>query len=485
MEGRLGSLPSKDQFEAAFLFSAIGDALGWPTEFLTESEAHRVLPATPLRDFIKWKKTVGGLWWGYSDEIEPGQYSDDTQLNLAVSRCISDDGAFSPTLFAYYELPLWLHYQRGGGRSVKAAARALIEGRNDWFHNFYRKSGLDYRLAGANGAAMRNLPIAMVNFNNPERLVHDSFVNAMITHGHPRAAVGTIMLGGAIAHVLSAPDDDAQHSLDHLKSLIHTSWSVIARDPEIMAWTRAWDDGGARTATNFVNEYERTVDEANGYLQNIPDFLHHPSKDFYKLTGALDPSTKGSGLATATVAIYLFLKNFDSPAEALVQAVNEYGSDTDTISSFLGSLMGAKYGKKAIPSNLESELQDRAYIQKAADQLHAIAIGKPAETASSRSKIRRTDALINILAWEIGLHEMFWDAIQVGGSISHPTLGRGKITNKLTKPIRRQDYVAKLLHVAFDSGQTCVFHSLVRNDKNVSESLSQDITRTLQREIMA
>src|SRR2546427_6826507 len=129
-------IPPVDRYEAAFLLSAVGDALGWPTEFLRQENAQRFLPSTPLSDFIKWRKLVGGRWWGYFDEIEPGQYSDDTQLNLAVARSIDDLGNLNPAIFAYYELPLWLHYQRGGGRSVKAAARSLIESKADWFNNF-------------------------------------------------------------------------------------------------------------------------------------------------------------------------------------------------------------------------------------------------------------------------------------------------------------------------------------------------------------
>ncbi|HZU03318.1 MAG TPA: ADP-ribosylglycohydrolase family protein [Ktedonobacteraceae bacterium] len=80
----------------------------------------------PLRSFIEWKKLVGGKWWGYEEVIEPGAYSDDTQLALAVSRCIAETGDFEPERFAYEELPLWLQYERGGGRSVKTAAKPFI-----------------------------------------------------------------------------------------------------------------------------------------------------------------------------------------------------------------------------------------------------------------------------------------------------------------------------------------------------------------------
>src|SRR5207249_637940 len=141
----------------AVVFSAVGDALGWPTE----QSGKKMQSILPLRSFVRWRKLVGGRWWGYLDEVAPGEYSDDTQLMLAVARSISPSGSFEPETFAYGELPLWLHYERGGGKSVKAAARSLIRRQNDWLHNSYRIGELDYRRAGANGAAMRNLPITL------------------------------------------------------------------------------------------------------------------------------------------------------------------------------------------------------------------------------------------------------------------------------------------------------------------------------------
>ncbi len=94
--------------------------------------------------------------------------------------------------------------------------------------------------------------------------------------------------------------------------------------------------------------------------------------------------------------------------------------------------------------------------------------------------VQRTDAYFRILAWEIGLHEMFWDALRKGGIVVHPVLGRGTITKQKVKPIKRDDYVAKLIHVKFDCGQSCIFHSRVEHNEKVSESLAEEIARALQ-----
>jgi ADP-ribosylglycohydrolase len=87
------------KFQLALLLSAVGDSLGWPQEFMWKK------PDKPLRDYIRWKKLVGGKWWGYEDVINPGDYSDDTQLTLSVARSIDSTGEFIPEYFAYLELP--------------------------------------------------------------------------------------------------------------------------------------------------------------------------------------------------------------------------------------------------------------------------------------------------------------------------------------------------------------------------------------------
>ena len=116
---RRNGVPSLDRFEGALLCSTVGDALGWPTEFLKPTNGHKPQFRLPVKDFVSWEKLVGGKWWGYDERIGQGEYSDDTQLTLAVARSIAETGQFEPGRFAYEELPLWLQYERGGGKSVK------------------------------------------------------------------------------------------------------------------------------------------------------------------------------------------------------------------------------------------------------------------------------------------------------------------------------------------------------------------------------
>jgi len=469
--------PSIDRYEGALLWGAVGDALGWPTEFFGSIKRSRLPFKIPLKEYIRWKKLVGGRWWGYYDEIQPGEYSDDTQLTLSIARCIDNSGVFEPNRFAYSELPLWLHYQRGGGRSVKTAARSILRIKTEWCNNFYKSKNIDYREAGANGAAMRNLPIVLANVNDESKIITDSFYNAIITHGHPRAILGSILLSYSTRYALSNNELEDE-MIEYLLSALENAYLIISENKNINTWINKWDE--FRSSNGYFKQlYNDTIREIYSYLCQIPYFLDKPDKDYYSLIGALDPSTSGSGIATVCCAIYLFLKNGRSPEDAIYSAVNMLGSDTDTIAVFLGSLLGARYGRKAIPTHLTTELQDREYLLKTAGRLYTIAQRSSNESVTESDTISKREAYLNILAWEIGLQEMFWDAIGEGGKIMHPALGRGIITQKDVKPTHRKGYEAKLLHVKFDSGQTCLFHSRVQSDGYISESLAKEFEREL------
>lgn len=480
--GGEGETPSLEKYEGALVFSAVGDALGWPTEFLTPDVKRKLPFELPVHGYISWRKRVGGKWWGYLEQIGPGEYSDDTQLTLAVARSISETGEFDPERFAYEELPLWLHYERGGGRSVKTAARELIRRKGDWLHNFYKQGPIDYRNAGANGAAMRNLPIALVHVNDEAALICDSFFNAVITHGHPRAILGTILFALAVRYVLADRSGQPRLTLvEYLRDTIASVGRFVVGNDRISEWIASWERTKDRDKGSFKILFQSTKEEVQHYLAAIPKFKEKEQEEYYHFVGALDPSTKGSGLSTVCTALYLYLRNGKKPEESIYTAVNVLGSDTDTIAVFLGSLLGAEYGITAVPCHLKEQVQDKDYLVRTARRLHAIVRREFAEQTAIRKRVDRREAYFRILAWEIGLHEMFWDALDEGGIVVHPTLGKGEITQKDVREIPREGYVAKLIHIAFDCGQTCIFHSRVENNLKVSESLAQDLERALKK----
>lgn len=468
---------SVSRLEGALVFSAVGDALGWPTEFFRHRrtiEGHE--NDKRIRSFVAWKKLVGGRFWGYTEEIKPGEYSDDSQLTLSVARCLDDEGNVDTGKFAYLELPLWLGYEKGGGTSVKTAARNLLARRNrEWNSNFYkvqRPGGyVDYRAAGANGAAMRILPLAFVHGTNRNRLFKEVFANAICTHGHPRAILGALLYSAAVAYLLHSSPRSTGELLDFLADSIHAS-SECTTYAAMNSWYAEWNKQPP-TGRAFDDVFRRTQVETIRALEAIPKHVAKPTSSYYQLVGALDKRVRGSGTGTVLASLYLFSKYLNEPEDAVLEAVNMIGSDTDTIGYFAGGLFGALYGLSAVPDRFESALQDRPYFKNVAERIANILTGEALEKRAPQKPLDKKHALLHIYAWEVGLHELFWDAIDTGKTLVHPALGRGTVAEKKTLPLRREDYVAKLIKIHFETGQTCTFHSRVStSSKKISATLS-------------
>jgi ADP-ribosylglycohydrolase len=389
-------------------------------------------------------------------------------------------GEFEPEKFAYFELPLWLVYERGGGSAVKFAARSFLSSKKEWWQNFYQRKTdyvpLDYRNAGANGAAMRVLPIALVNAFNENKLFYESFLNAIITHGHPRAIIGTLIYAGAISFLLKNQKFNNSELLQYLDFITNNSLSFIKNWSQLDEWIAEWNKK-TPNQLSFEQEFANTCVEAQEYLKAINKYIDLESNSYYNFTKALNPQYKGSGISTVLVSIYLFLKYRTSPQDALFTAVNSLGSDTDTIANFVGGLFGSHFGIEVVPEDLFEGVQDNKYLLETALQLYQKSVGEVRSNQVATSNFSRKEGLLRILAWEIGLHEMFWEALGKGDRLTHPSLGSGIIINKEIKPLPRDDYEAKLVTINFDCGQSCTFHSRVSKAGKLSESLANEIKK--------
>ena len=458
-----------DKYKYSFLVSAVGDSLGWPLEFKKKK-------GEDIEKFINWNKLVGGKWWGYIDQIQSGEYSDDTQLNLSVARSINSSGIFDPEYFGYLELPLWLNYERGGGRSIKTAAKNILKKKAMWYSNFYKTNQVSYYNAGANGAAMRNLPIALLGIKDQKRFVIDSVKNSIITHGHPRAIIGSILIGAAIIYFLRENDFKIKEFEKFILDILESSFEIANEDPILKRWMKEISNG-----TNYNIKYKKSIDEAKEFILNIKNYLTKDDYDYYNLTKSFRPEFKGSGISTTANAIYMAIKYLDKPFGAIIKTINMVGSDTDTIGNFVGSIIGAHYGniiEKSKLYNLITQIQDKNYFEEISKVLWNINFGMNVHMKEGR-KISKTGALLKILAWEIGLHDMFWEALDKGDVVVHPTLGRGMIEEKTIRKIRREDYLAKIFKINFQTGQTAYFHSRVSKDGFVKQSLGIDIDKEL------
>jgi ADP-ribosylglycohydrolase len=454
------------KYKGSIKLSAIGDALGWITEFEKSQQSLKEKFGTErIESFYTWKKTVGGRFYGFVDTIKAGSYSDDTQLLLAVARSIKKDGNLDHNYFAKIELANWLDYARGGGRTVKTAANKISRKSTKWFNNFYsfkvNGENYDYKQSGANGAAMRVLPIALANLGNIEKIKEEIFCNSIITHGHPRAILGAMLYGYAVNQIIVFRPEDfnwenyiTQIGLDFPKKFELTFTNKL----EVREWLNEWNKSSDKT---FENVYVETIVETQNQLRFIFQSIkqNSPVQDTLKKIGCFEPSTKGSGIATVIAGIYLATKFHNSPLEAIIESVNALGSDTDSIAAFTGGLVGALHGHGIIPDKWKS-VQDIEYLDKIAERLLAISEDRLEEISLPTT--------INTKL----LNSPKEDHFKIDEPIEFIPLGKGIITL-----IDRQKTLTKgkynlLLEALLDNGQSILVSKLF-DDQNYTQKVEE------------
>ena len=368
------------KYIGAIKLAAIGDALGWITEFEKSSDSLMIKYGTDyVSNFYEWKKEVGGRFNGYIDNLTKGSYSDDTQLLLSVARSIKVDGTIDHEYFSKIELPNWLLYARGAGRTIKNAARKIERKSAKWNSNFFNyKAGnttIDYRESGANGAAMRILPIALANFGEIDKIKEEIFANSIVTHGHPRAIVGAMLYGYAVDTILKFRPENFTYEafLTELGKDIHIKLSIpFIQKANFNSWEKEWN---SKAKIPFKEQYQIILDETQQYLRDIYKSLTNKIQDEKTLRslGCYNSDTKGSGTATVIAGIFLCCKYHKDPIKGIEQAVNSIGTDTDSIAAFAGGLIGSLHGTSIIPNKFKS-IQDSDYLENIAIRLLAIAV---------------------------------------------------------------------------------------------------------------
>jgi len=450
------------KYKGSLKLSAIGDALGWITEFEKNQQSVKDKFGTEkIENFQNWTKTVGGRFYGYIDNIRAGSYSDDTQLLLAVARSIRNDGSLDHEYFAKNELVNWLEYARGGGRTVKAAANKIQRKSANWFNNFYslkiNNETYDYRQSGANGAAMRVLPIALANLGDTGKIKEEIFCNSIITHGHPRAIIGAMLYGYAVDQIIifRTADFTWEKYITQIGSDFKEKFDLsLIKRKEVTEWINQWNKTENKL---FETIYFETLLETQNYLRFIFQSLKQNLSvhETLQKLGCFTPVTKGSGISTVIAGIYLASKFHKSPLSAIIEAVNALGSDTDSIAAFAGGLIGALHGHNIIPEKWKT-VQDLEYLEDVAKQLLAI--------SEDRYIVEQPPSLHIDLKL---LNKIQKDNFKVGEDIVFTPLGEGKIVK-----IDRQNTLTKgkynlLIEVHLKSGQSILVSKLFDQENNL------------------
>ena len=352
--------------EGAFLALAAGDALGWPQEMPRNILGNRGNAGTHV-EFEEWRRRGGGRFHPFEEVIHSGEYSDDTQLTLAVARSRIHHGPAWWKAFTRIELPLWTLYERGGGGATKRAANAWAGGSPPW-KSSKRDDVRRYFEAGGNGVAMRVLPHALflAGQDDPTTLMHDVVLDGTATHGHPRALVGATAYAYA-AWSLARLSDTLRFGelLDTLldessawggfptSTRDRSSWFESADDTTAMRYGQIWDQS-AREMRELLEKARKGLQagalaDDHSVLKDLGCFGH----------------AKGAGTSSAAGAAYLAARHAAQPVQGILRAAFEKGADTDTLAAMAGGLMGCLAGVEWLPQPW-LQVQDAEYLRNIA-----------------------------------------------------------------------------------------------------------------------
>lgn len=320
--------PRQDQFVGALMGCAVGDALGAPIEgFSRERIATLEGIADDYRPFNRRK--IGG-------QFPLGQYTDDTQLTIAIVRSLLACGQVNGAAIAAEFVKLWESGEIvGAGPVAHRAVKRLMAGVR-W------QDAAEIDDLPLNGAAMRVAPIGLWHWDRPDRLADDVEVASVVTHRHTLAVDGAIAVATAVAQAVTASEIEPSGFLDAVRH------SVEDRSPEfadhilqLLHWLQL-----AETAA----------------LEAIAEVSQRRKYTGFGIPAMVEP--------TALASLYAFLK---SPGDyvATVDCALRIGGDVDTIAAISGAISGAHNGIGAIPENLVAGVKDSAEILDLGTRLFA------------------------------------------------------------------------------------------------------------------
>ena len=297
------------RWKGCHLGAAIGDALGM---------ARESNPPT-LRDLkLEYRRAYKSH---PNADLHPGQYTDDTQIMLLISKMIAD-GNYSEEKYAAALRNLYASGQlRFPDASVAVACDRLV-------HRGLKSSGVNSNTAGC---ICVSVPFALA-FSDPID-VRESVVKACsVTHIHPAAYAASVAVAFLLHNTLYRVQNAMQLAVESA-SLENT---LLAE--KIQNAIRLGEEGISLEAS----------------LERIGNDI--------------------SVFQTVPLAFYL-INRYGDPGELLAVAGN-VGGNTDTIGFICGAYAGARYGVEAFPTPLLDALESRSEIDALAERLFTMSIQK-------------------------------------------------------------------------------------------------------------
>jgi len=335
---------SKAYYRGCLLGGAIGDALGYPVEFMSYDEIRETYGEKGIRDLICDETTgkalvsddtqmtiftVDGLLWADSKVKSKGIYSYIPCLFYSYQKWLyTQTGSFADKAYEFLlqgEILKWeeLFARRAPGKTCLTALSGSINGKFGTIKNRINES------KGC-GAVMRAAPIGLYFAKDPARAFAMGCECGAITHGHPSGFLSAGLLAWIIACIASGKElkESVESGLEELQKH-HGCEEVLEKVRRALTLA---EDGG--------DPYQGLVSIGEGWV----------------------------GEEAIAIAIFAALKHSNDFREAVCLAAN-HGGDSDSTAAICGNIMGAHLGSLEIPYTWIRNIELSDLLVHGADEL--------------------------------------------------------------------------------------------------------------------
>lgn len=321
----------KSRFIGTLLGTAIGDALGRPFEgwFRPQIEKNIGRVTELLPDFIPY-------------HFPAGQYTDDTQLTIAIAESLVLSKGFNLDNLIKRFIDWLSEPPIGPGYGCISSIKKLLRG-IPW-----QEAASN---SGGNGTAMRVSPIGLFYYNNIPKLIETARISSIITHNHWAATASAIVVARSVAYLINCDTLDINDFLQMIASSIEK--------PEFEDY--------AKNILNLKRILKLNKKEALLELGGIgikPPWPN-PAKESGK--GFIS----AYAMSTTLSALFCFLLSPDDFENSVIEAVMA-GGDTDTCGAITGAISGAFNGVEKIPQRWIKVLVNNKKIEELAIQLFEV-----------------------------------------------------------------------------------------------------------------